>query len=244
MNKLVVRSALVEPVFDYASLPASKRRQAQEEADAIRRLLAKTAANVVQIGLRLRLIHGCLGRKHFQAWLRAEFCWSQSVASNYMRAAACFGGIEGLAQFQPGALYVLARRKVPDSARQEAVRRALAGELITKSRADEIAARYGAPGARHRRRALHLRALIRQVAEKMRQLPVAEQQQLAGDLDRLLSQLRTARPAAGSASVDAENRGAPLPSSKLREPPAASASGHCGSAATRIKRATLRAGIG
>lgn len=124
--------------FDYGTLIRSVRKHTEEEARAIKGLLAKTASNIVQIGLRLQWVREQIGREHFQEWLKAEFDWSQSVASNFMRTASVFAEVDCLSQFQPSALYLLARHRVPKAARQEAFDRARRGELITKARAQSI----------------------------------------------------------------------------------------------------------
>ncbi len=132
----------VTDAFDYSCIATSVRNQVQDETQAIRTLVVSTANNIIQIGLRLQLVRQCMGRQPFQAWLRAEFQWSQSVASNYMRAAAVFANVDCLEHFQPSALYVLARNKASEAARGEALSRARTGELITKSTAEMIVSRH------------------------------------------------------------------------------------------------------
>lgn len=143
MDGSFLSTPCAEPAeFDYGVLPASVQRAVREQAESIQGLLAKSAVNVVQIGLRLQFVRDRLGRAHFQSWLKAEFAWSQPVASNYMRAARTFGELDCLARFQPGALFVLARRIVPAAARAEAVRFARSGERVTKAAAVAIVERH------------------------------------------------------------------------------------------------------
>jgi len=130
--------------FDYDALASAVRRQVVEETAEIRRILEKTAENIVQIGLRLNFVHNRIGRNHFQPWLAAEFQWDQSTASNYMRAAAVFCEVKCLNRFQPGALYELVRKRVPEGARAEAIDRAQNGELITKAEAETIVRKHSA----------------------------------------------------------------------------------------------------
>jgi hypothetical protein len=137
--------------FDYEQLHVSHRTAIQDETKVIRNLVVATARNVVQIGLHLKFVRKYLGRDYFQAWLRAEFRWSQSVASNYMRTADVFCDIDSLDFLQPSALYVLARRKVTDAARAEALERARHGEMITKTIAVEIVNKYDGSAAIRRR---------------------------------------------------------------------------------------------
>src|SRR5262245_59746353 len=115
--------------FNYSKLPGSRRDEVQGEARVIHLLIAKTASNIVQIGLRLIAVRRIIGREHFSEWLDQEFQWSQPSASRYMQAARYFGDIECtvLERFQPGALYVLAREKLPAFARREAIDNARSG---------------------------------------------------------------------------------------------------------------------
>lgn len=170
----------------HSPLPASKWRQAQQEADAIRGLLEKTAMNIVQIGLRLRLVRSAIGRYHFQDWLRNEFQWSQSVASNYMRAAETFCGVDCLSNFQPSALYVLARRKVSSKALDDAIERARDGEVITKQRAEAIVQMHS---REHRaacdRELAAVRAGIRRLLSKVRSLDRERLSSATGQMDEL-----------------------------------------------------------
>lgn len=119
-------------VFEYGNIAASIRGKLESETQAIRQLLVETATNVIQIGLRLKFVRDAIGREHFQAWLAAEFDWSQPTASRYMRVAGAFGHEDCVNRFQPSALYALAKRSVPERARVEALRRARAGEFITQ----------------------------------------------------------------------------------------------------------------
>ena len=128
--------------FDYDKLASSIQHSVRQEVVAIKRLIEKGASDVVQIGLRLLFVRNSIGRKDFQEWLRAEFSWSQSVASKYMCVARVFGSCDSVTGFQSSALYLLARKRVPREARQEAMRLASGGELITKASAQAIVARY------------------------------------------------------------------------------------------------------
>lgn len=122
--------------FDYSSLSETVESEVRERAQDIRALLghrfiAVCAKAVVQVGLWLRDVHKCLGPHRFQAWRAAIFGWSKPTVSKYMRSAVVFKNVECLDQFEPGALYVLARDKVPPLALAEALARARAGDLLT-----------------------------------------------------------------------------------------------------------------
>ncbi len=127
--------------FNYGAL-GENASNARKEAKAIHTLLETTAANVVEIGKRLIQARELIGRKYFQQWLKVEFRWTQSVASNYMTVAERFGTLKCLNQFQPSALYLLARRKVEPETVAAAVKRAHNGETITLTVAKEIFAEH------------------------------------------------------------------------------------------------------
>lgn len=130
--------------FNYKALEKKHRETTKKHAESIRGMLERNAENVVSIGRHLWAVHDLLGPEPFQAWIQAEFRWSQSVASNYMRVAKRFGDLECLKQFQPSALYALARRDVEPKTVKKAIKAAEAGELITAKRAKQMIAEAAA----------------------------------------------------------------------------------------------------
>lgn len=206
--------------FDYGDLAASQRNQVQRETAVIRDLLHRTAENVIQVGLRLTGVHGILGRDRFQSWTSTQFGLSQSTASNYMQAARRFCEVKCLEQFQPSALFELARRKATDEARAEALRRALAGEIITKRIAQQIIRAKGTqkPPA--------LSAAVAQVCRtlkaldpKIQKFSPAEAEQVERVLMTLLSSLDEARAIAPLAAVLDGPRVQPDPDPKRNSSP-------------------------
>jgi hypothetical protein len=83
-----------------------------------------------------------LGHGRFQAWLAAEFGWSERMARNFMAVAARFAKSAIIADLPIEAtaayLYLLAAPSTPDSACQAAIARARTGERITTRIAKEI----------------------------------------------------------------------------------------------------------
>lgn len=161
-------------VADDVPLPATAVKAVSEHAQVIHGLLARAAGNVVQIGLRLQAVRNIVGRSQFQPWLKKEFRWSQPVASNYMRAARAFADLDCLGQFQPSALFILARKRCPPAARQEAIRLARRGERITKARAAELVERHmpaaSVPAMAERMRRSLLKSLPKLSAEQLEDL--------------------------------------------------------------------------
>ncbi|MBX3438011.1 MAG: DUF3102 domain-containing protein [Planctomycetaceae bacterium] len=129
--------------FNYSAIEDAKTRKlAKEHARAIHVQLEQTGKAIVNIGLRLIEVHETIGRANFQAWLQAEFRWSQSVASNYMQCARKFGDLDCLAYLQPSALIVLARGNVPPEAVDEAIEQAASREIVTHRRVQELIAAH------------------------------------------------------------------------------------------------------
>lgn len=173
--------------FEYSRLPASLQREVQEQAEAVRGLLAMTARNVVQIGIRLQFVRDRIGRENFQPWLRTEFQWSQSVASNYMRAAKTFSETDCIDQFQPSALYLLSRKRCPPAALKEALTRAKHGERITKTLANDLVT-VSTVNVRPRHRTAE--RVRRYVKNALGDLLPAQVEELAAELTRLADELR------------------------------------------------------
>src|SRR3990172_3209737 len=100
-------AAKLEPAFfNYGVLSSKARRTAEGHARAIHALLRQTAANIIEIGRRLIEVHDALGSRHYGAWLRSEFAWTQSVASNYEQVARKFANLACVDHFQPSALCI------------------------------------------------------------------------------------------------------------------------------------------
>jgi hypothetical protein len=180
--------------FDYGTLEGVVQKEVAEETAEIRRILEKTAENIVQIGLRLNHVHDRIGRALFQPWLAAEFQWDQSTASNYMRAAAVFCQVKCLDRFQPAALYELVRKRVPDDARTEAIDRARKGELITKATAEKIVRQHGdPPKTRAGTTVLEIRRSLSRITVKIERLSATEADEIRRCLERLLTDLEHRR---------------------------------------------------
>ena len=204
--------------FNYAVLDEESRKSTEEHAAAIRTLMKSTAEAIVEIGKRLQEVRDAIGANKFQAWIRAEFRIGQPVASNYMRAAAEFGDLDCLENFQQTALFDLARQNVPAKAVNQAVAEARSGRPITRKRAHEIIAANQSDGELSpiaRDAARRLRTSLTMVAEHVDDLLALPQDDLDFLVDQLLSvatQLRSARRSAAERSTPATktNRSRPL----------------------------------
>ena len=130
--------------FDYAHLDPDTRIVVRQKADELKTLLRAAAQNIFDIGARLADVREQLQHNKeggFEAWLDAEFGMSRRTAYNFIGVHERFANRANFAQLDiaASALYLLAAPSTPDAAREEALRRAEAGERITHQAAKRIA---------------------------------------------------------------------------------------------------------
>jgi hypothetical protein len=116
-----------------------------ERAQRIRDLVGTARLCIIEVGRELIAAKAQIEHGGWLSWIKTEFGWSQPTASRFMQVAEAFklfsvNNMAGLT-IDATALYALASSDVPQSARDEAVSRAGAGETITKAEADEMVAR-------------------------------------------------------------------------------------------------------
>jgi Protein of unknown function (DUF3102) len=126
--------------FNYAALEATAAERASTAADNIRQMVRKSLADLIDIGTELLAVKEVLGHGRFQAWLDAEFGWSERMARNFMAVAGRFSKTAIIADLpiEATAAYLLAAPSTPQSACDAAIARARAGERITTRVAKEI----------------------------------------------------------------------------------------------------------
>jgi hypothetical protein len=129
-------------LFDYGALDSETRIVVQQRTTEIKALMKRAASDIIEIGQKLIEVKARLGHGHFGGWLESEFEWHRNTANNFMRVAEKFTNFVNLDGFAPSALYLLAAPSTPETARNEAIERAEAGEAITHQAAREIADRH------------------------------------------------------------------------------------------------------
>jgi hypothetical protein len=137
------KSDVVAVGFDYSPLEARVADKVRASAETIRRTVQKTIEDIIVVGQELLAVKEDVGHGRFGTWLRAEFGWTERTAQNFMSVAERFGSNTKLLSdltIQPTAAYLLAAPSAPDEARQQAIKRAEAGEEITSSVAKKILA--------------------------------------------------------------------------------------------------------
>ena len=188
--------------FNYESLKTTQRKQIQKHTEVIHQLIEKTAEACAEIGRRLIAGRESMDGAQFQGWIKAEFRWSQSQASNYMRVAKKFGHLDCLKNFQPTALYRLTRRATGENVVETMIERAKAGETITHSIVrDAISREQMKPHSKMPKRST---PDVTEAPEVEAAAPaVAKQQQLRFDFDGIRQTVREA--AAAMAAKDVEH---------------------------------------
>ncbi len=129
--------------FNYAALDPETRIVVQQRTSEIRSLLRRTASGTIELGEKLIEVKQKLGYGYFSDWLKAEFSWGEWTARKLMQVARRFKTVNFTdLDFAASALYILAADSTPEAARLEAVNRASLGEVISRSKAQEIVNYY------------------------------------------------------------------------------------------------------
>jgi hypothetical protein len=129
--------------FDYAALDTETRIVVQQRTSEIKILMRRAASDIFDIGQKLVEVKASLGHGHFRSWLKIEFKWSVSTATRFMQVAEQFRCTNLMhLSIAASALYELAAPSTPIAARLEAIERASLGEMISYSKAKEIAGHY------------------------------------------------------------------------------------------------------
>jgi protein gp37 len=134
-----------QPLFDYRELESDDRAFVKERALRIRDVAKRTAEGIIQIGQWLSEAKARIPHGGWLPWLESEFGWSISTATNFMRVFenVKFANVTNL-EIDVSALYFIAAPKTPEPVRQEIIKRAEAGEPMTKAKAVEVFEAYKA----------------------------------------------------------------------------------------------------
>lgn len=121
-------------LFNYDALTPTTRDIVQRRTGEIQDLMRRSAADIVDIGLKLTEVKGILGHGNYGLWLESEFGWSSSAALKFTQVADQFKSVNFTnLEIAPSALYALAMPSTPGPIREEFTRRAEAGEKVTHS---------------------------------------------------------------------------------------------------------------
>lgn len=121
--------------FDYGALVPATRRLVKKATADIRDRVARSAAELIEIGQRLIEVKLALEHGEFGDWLEAEFGWSERTARNLMSVATVFRDCKSatVAVIGAGALYLLASDSTPEEVRQRFIEAAESGQPVTQA---------------------------------------------------------------------------------------------------------------
>ena len=123
--------------FDYSIIDERDRDFLRGKEAAIKQ---RAAQAVVEIGRDLLEAKARVGHGKFLEWLKGCFPWSQATAQRMMQVAENlkFVKLTNLENIQTAALYLLAQPSTPESAREEVLTRAEAGETLSHAQVKEL----------------------------------------------------------------------------------------------------------
>ena len=130
-------------IFEYAILDSKTQMLVQEHTIKIKKLMHRTAQDIIDIGQKLIEVKQYLGHGNFIRWLKSEFNWSVSTATKFMQVGEQFKFINFTnLNITASALYLVAAPSTPKEARAEVLERASIGENISYTKAKAIIYNY------------------------------------------------------------------------------------------------------
>jgi hypothetical protein len=190
-------------IFNYDAVKnEAKRTLARDCAAKIHTMLKRTTADIIAIGRNLIEVHDAIGAGCYQAWLRAEFRWSQGTASNFETITRKFGELACVDNFQPAALTALCRKSISPKTVKKAIDLAERGEMVTGRVVRQLMQRELATSQAPRDATLPALLMkpiqdIRCAVRQLMKLPGAQRMQFSDELLELAMQLRKDAAAAG-----------------------------------------------
>lgn len=125
---------LQKKMFDYETLEIETREFVKAKELSIK---ARTSQTIWENGRDLLEVKERLEHGQFQKWVEGNFPWSLPTAERMIQVAERFENRQ-IDDFSKSVLYLLAAPSTPESARQEAIEKAEAGESITHKQAKEL----------------------------------------------------------------------------------------------------------
>jgi hypothetical protein len=135
----------MQRTFDYRALEANDQAFVKEREVLIREAVKQTAQGIVKIGQWLSEVKERLGHGQWLPWLKGSFGWSQRAAYNFISVyeaskLANFANLE----IDVSALYLIAAPATSAPVLQEVIRRAEAGEPMTRAKVKKVLEDYKA----------------------------------------------------------------------------------------------------
>jgi hypothetical protein len=127
------KEAQIISQFDYNGLTDEQRSIVLQRTGEIRERLAQSAQSIWEIGQRLVDVRSQLKYGQFNAWLKAEFGWSNRTAYSFINVYETFRDRANLAEVNiaTSALYLLAAPSTPSDVREQVIEQAKSGQRVT-----------------------------------------------------------------------------------------------------------------
>lgn len=126
MNNLIVNG------FDYSVIDEVCRDDVRDAAVRIKVRMARTAADIIDIGRDLISVKESVGHGNFLPWIDAEFGMTYRTAQRFMSVAERVGTkSDTMSHLPPTALYALTSPSTPEDIVEEVANRAASGEVFT-----------------------------------------------------------------------------------------------------------------
>ena len=163
------------------------------QAEAIRVLVQRTAADILDIGRRLIEVKRRLPHGDWLPWLKVEFGWTEQTARKFMRVAETLGKPKlefdlSDCTIDAGALYMIAAPDAAPELREEVVAQARDGKRITLEEAEKIAAKQVAEAVK--------------TAREEREIAVRQRQQLVDVVADLQAEMKERAQAEDAPTLD------------------------------------------
>ncbi|MGL5833600.1 MAG: DUF3102 domain-containing protein [Waterburya sp.] len=119
--------------FDYGQLDSKTQSFVLEKTGLIKKLLKRTAQDIIDIGKYLTEVKQSLPHGQFYPWLKSEFPWGNKTAASFMKVYTKFKSVNiaDLNLVAPSVLYLLASDNVSDDSIRETFKLAKSGTNIT-----------------------------------------------------------------------------------------------------------------
>jgi hypothetical protein len=139
MGEIVDLNPTLKTSFSYEALEGELAERLYQQAERIRRRIAGTAQDMIDIGLDLAAAKAGTEHGTFTSWVEAECGITPRLAQMYMRAAEWVADkSEIISLLQPTAILKLSAKSTPDDVRADVINRVMAGERVQVSQIDNM----------------------------------------------------------------------------------------------------------
>lgn len=115
----------------------------QQEKAVLLHLEQEFKRNILEIGAHLTQVRDLLRHNKqggFEVWIEEELGWSRQMVYNYINVHQQFATVQNFGQLAlpASAMYLLAEKRTPETARQEVLERVEGGEPMTYKQVQDV----------------------------------------------------------------------------------------------------------